>query len=525
MKIRTQELRSNLLVSKNKILAIFLFCFSFSLSHGQTMDSLGGGKYEFDTEFNNSDLHFYLYDDGYHSFKKNNIHNYLSSSIPAKPKLFHKEPYTPDDIDEFIFNDVNEGVYFAQPEVINFNNQIEVKRSWNMVEGGMNYFLLMFENTFSSESVSGCVEFHFDNSDMAIIDDEILDEYNNWVENRVIDSSQYEGFTHMYKWEFNNLLPDEQRFVYLPVKCYKEVFSIVNTRGVMKIDSCDYIIPENSKLDGSNEEIIDGNLYTLESIVSNFPHDPNYIVTDPECIEPNLGSQAINYKVVFQNDGKDPVQNVIIDIETYGEISIDNARITNSSSFCELDWGQELIYITLPDIFLPGMGSIPEPESYEKTIGWVEIELCFDLRDFTPNVVHCINSEGNIFFDNQPPIAVLDTLCTSNTCNNYELSEAGCHSVEFNVGGSGSGSKIVGDYDLVNDFKIIPSVLDSYINIIGFEQGEQISGTIINASLAQVKNVVLNENRIIDVSNLPAGMYFLRLSNHKHSQTKRFVKI
>lgn len=525
MKIKSFEIGTiKLQKNKWKIIAVLLFCCNLTTSTGQTVEWIDNGTYQFDTDFPNSDLHFYLFDDGHHSFDKNPIHEYQFASIPATPILYHSEPYTNDDPTETSFTGVDDGVISASAPAYLLDNQIQVKRSWNMVEDKENYFLLMFENSIGDESISGCVEFHYTKYDISIEIEDILDDYgNDWVENINVEASEYNGYTTKVVWEFNNLTPGEQRVVYIPAKCLQDVFSRIDTRGVFKVDDCDAIIPENSKLDGSNEEIFDAKIYTLESIVSNFPNDPNCVVTNPKCIAVAPGAQTINYKIYFQNDGIHPVENVWIDLRSFGELNFDNIRIKNASAPCELSWSSNEFNIVFFDIYLPGMAQNPQPVSYDETVGWVELELCFHFTEVQLQITECFNTDGKITFDEQPPLPISNVICKDVSCIIDESTiDIACPESLYFQQFNDSEKVILANKEFANkDFEIVPNVSSTEIRIKGFNVEENLNVSILSVTSGLIKEIEINGSSIIDVKDIPNGVYYIRIGN----KTKQFVKI
>ncbi len=529
MKIKTLELTVfKLSRLRLTFLSISMFCFGFIGMKAQVVNYLGNGEYEFISSFPQQDLHFYLFDDGHHSFENNTTHFYNSTSVPASPVLFHSEPYENNDPDEITFIGVTEGVISAEPPIYNFQNQIEIKRSWNLVENKENYFLLMFENSTSENYISGCVEFHFSKFDVDINDNEILDDYNNdWVQNFSDGPSEYNGYTNKFSWTFNNLEQGEQRFVYIPATCLKDVFSKINTRGVMKIGDCGEMIPENSKTDGSNEEIFDGKIFTLESIVSNYPNDPNCILTNPECLGYVGGAQTINYKVFFQNDGEHPAEDVVIDITPDGELIYDNIHLVNASHSCELAWDNGYIIIQYDDIYLPGSGQSIPPSTYDETIGWVELELCFSAEYDTEQSTNCLNTDGRITFDDQPPLPIYNSLCKSAFCD-VNINTVGdiCPVSNQNQFFDYIGEKITGidNFNSEIEFEVIPNISTDFIRIEGFENYEYINISIRSALTEFSKNLKIQSGQIIDVTDFPKGIYYLNVEGN-YNKTKSFVKI
>lgn len=520
----------NLTLKRLSLFAVALLCFGNISVNGQTVIYNGFGEYQFISGFPESDLHFYLFDDGYHSFEENPVHTYKSSAIPATPVLYHTQPYLGDDPDKIIFTGVNEGIITTAPPVYGFDNQIQLKRSWNMVEDQENYFLLMFENSIENENISGCIEFHYNKLDLEIIEANILDNYNNgWVDNRSVGTSEYSGYTDKFIWTYDDLKPGEQRFVYIPAKCLQDVFSKVPTRGIMKIDKCEDYIPDDGKTDGSNEGIYDGQMYTLESVVSNFPHDPNCIVTNPTCLGKD-GAQTVNYKVYFQNDGVHPVEDVTIEIRFSGEIPLSDIYLKSASHDCALSWQHDRLFVHYEDIFMIGMGQAPEPTDIEETIGFVELEICFGNDvEFESNQILCFDSDGAIIFDSEDPIEISNSLCYDQLCvlspdniSNECPSNPGIQSFEVLTHGAKVTNTNTIDAD--EEFRIIPNIASDYINIEGFENKEFIDVSIRSSILGLSKNFTIRSTEKIDINDLPQGIFYLSVHDGIDIKTKSFVK-
>jgi len=522
-------LPSDSLAKRCRFPLIIVSCLMMAVGFGQSIEYLGNGAYRFKTDFQSSDLHFYLLDDGYHSFDNEFIHTYSNNSIPALPILYHSEPYDQNEPEESSFIGVNEGTFYSTPPSYQFANMVEVKRSWNLVENRNNYFLLMFENSISQEDISGCIEFHYDKKEIEIKEEDILDNYgNSWVSNRLFASSEYPEYTHKIKWSFDNLSPGEQRFIYLPSKCLKEVFSLVKTRGILKIDHCESVLPYNSKIDGMNTDVDFGSFYTLESIVSNFPHDPNCILTNPQCLLPSSTAQNIQYKVYFQNDGIDPVENVYIDLNMYGDFNFDNVKLINSSHNCELVWNDDSIYITFPGIYLSGIKQTPAPPDYNETIGWVEFDICFDDLNVITTDSKCMTSDGIITFDNEMPLPIFNEICTNMRCNNTNWEETNScpqsPTVQHHIANGLKLTSLNKDSKPL-DFSIKPNLASDIITIEGFESQLELNCWLLNANGQKILKVDLNSSKTINIELLPRGIYFLYMNNDLTSQTKRFVKI
>lgn len=495
----------------------------------QYMVHLQDGTYQFGTPLPESDLHFYLYGDGYHSFEKINTHEYSPHAIGTTAKLFHAEPYDDGDVQEFVLGDVEETEVSSEAVDIDFQNQIEVKRSWNLVEGRNNFYMLMFENSQYDEAIGGCVEFHFNSAEIDINEAEVLDKYgNDWVSTKIIGSSDYPEFTDKFTWFFSDLDIGEQRFIYIPGKCLLETMSKIDTRGVMKVTTCGETIPYSSKTDGSNEDIFDSQIYTLESIVSTNPHDPNYIDTDPECLATSDGSQTIEYTVVFQNEGLTPVVNVDIDIDLDGYYT--SITLLSASHDCSLEWDNvnNNIFINFPFINLPGMGQVNNPPLYEETIGWVKLALCYEY--VTPD--DCTISDGEIIFDDEAPIPISHELCYGHDCDS-DISSIECPYGDYlqNIQYFDSpNNKLISSIGKTDSYKfsLVPNPVIDFINIETTEFNEVLNIKVFdgtNRLLKELDLLQISKNNIINVEDLKSGTYYMVINNGLLTETIRFIKI
>ncbi|MEM9546244.1 MAG: T9SS type A sorting domain-containing protein [Bacteroidota bacterium] len=359
------------------------------------------GTYNFYSSYQDSDLHFYLFDDGYYSLDKSPTHTYDHIVNPLNVKFFTSRPYDDNHVEEELVGHPGVGAQNVSRIPIDFRNKVEVRESWNLVNSKSNYYILQFENIDTTGPISGCVEWHFNNTELMVNEGKILDDYgNNWVSQRTLSASEYtnEGFTHKYVWNFSDLQYEEQRFVYIHVDCLQNEMEKVSTLGIMKMNSCQFI-PYNPNNDGSDDNVIDSPHFTLASLVRGHPHDPNCIHTDPYALTLLDEQQTVNYKIYFQNEGTTEVVNASVDFTIYSPVH--DLSFVASSDNCILNQqnGQKW-NIYFEDINLPSINQQPQPP-YENTIGWVEVEVCYDLSLFNQNWVF---SDAYIYFDNQPAV-------------------------------------------------------------------------------------------------------------------------
>ncbi|MEM9547473.1 MAG: T9SS type A sorting domain-containing protein [Bacteroidota bacterium] len=543
-------------------LLILVLITSFSLAQ-VTVTSLSNGTYAYSTPYSEDDLEFYLFGDGYHTFRHNPTHQYKDNGIPALPVLYHSFPYDDDEPEEEALGTITNGVSNPNNPAVLMENKIQLKRSWNLVHNRQNFFLLMFENTTTSTIASGCVEFHFQNDMSDVIENKILDDYNNgWVTSRVLQPSEYSNYDQKYKWNFANLQPDEQRFVYIPVRCLGDISEFVNTLAVMKEGNCSAPIEMNSKGDGNNDDVSDSNYYTLSSMVATTPHDPNCIVTETTCISPYLETQPVVYRIYFQNEGTSVAVNVRLDF--FVTPGINAVKLVEASDNCILTWtpasaememvDPSLITVNFNAMYLPGMNQ-PNPPLYEETIGWVDIEVCYNINSFQPLGTSCADSYVDIYFDNEPPVTANHSVCQDNACNPASNEQVGGHSFDLGpcdyTGGpiqyyppnsnqenlqaiieydrQGADFEKMENEDFQNSRSSINVIPNPVADVARVEVpksllGGQLSIYDINGRTV-FSQMIMNETSTVDLSQLMKGVYYISVVNETKVYTNTFVKL
>jgi len=204
-------LKSPLDYAKMRISLFFLLAIVSITTNAQfNITDKGDGVHDFTSDYSDNDLHFYLYDDGYHSFEAEPTHVFGSTSV--SPEVYHIGPYDDDDVYGYSTGDPGSSNSSPVNAPAEIDGEIEVIRSWNLVEGKENFFILMFQNTSENEVWDGCVEFHFHSARASIDAADILDNYgNDWVNNKkYYTSSAQPGTNRRYTWNYENLQPREQ---------------------------------------------------------------------------------------------------------------------------------------------------------------------------------------------------------------------------------------------------------------------------------------------------------------------------
>ncbi len=512
---------------------LLFYCLFFTgLLNGQfTMTYAGNGNYQYNSFIPSNHLTFYLLGDGHYTFADDHTHQYNINNVPTNATVYYAEPYDGEDVDKFIFSDVQNGISNNNILPKALYNKVDIISSWNLVENHDNYYILRFEGN-KYDPVDGCIEFHYNKNELGVIDPEILDDYNNWVNQPTWKVSDYsaEGYTHMYTWEFDNLQFGEQRFIYIPTQCMMPSSSQIDTRAVIKIDNdCPSIIPATGDNEGNNGSngMSEMPIYTLTSVVHNNPHDPNYIDTNKDYISELDVDETIRYRVYFQNAGVDPVVDVDVDLllET---IPPNGVELIDASDDCLLTWDindPQHLKVIFNNIMLPGSLDPLNPP-IEETIGWVDLDICYNLTLLSMIQEKCILVSGGVEFDNEPAIPLAENIICrevaynpNETCNYFDPDQ------EVEV--EGHNLKNIAE---VSDIFVRPNPATSYLILENLDlRGDETIKIIItdtNGSIVK-KNILtyLDVSKAIDVSCFERGLYFIYIFNDKNEQILKFAKI
>ncbi len=477
----------------------------------------GDGVHNFYSGYLESNLHFYLFGDGYHSFDQNPVHTYEDQFSNAEAIFFTVEAYEDEeDVADEIVGIPSSTYTDVDREPIDFDNKITVLESWNLVSSKDNYFILMFENTQSSSPISGCVEWHYNATELTIQGDEILDNYgNNWVSNRQTQVSDYlnQGFTHKLVWDFDSLEADEQRFIYIPAICTKNTMERVVTRGVMKDSTCQFI-PYNPNNDGNDDTITNAPYYTLSNLVKGYPHDPNCIVPKPGALTVLDEEQTVIKRIYFQNDGTDTATNVTLTFSVYSPVF--NLSYFNSSDFCTVtkQGNTQNWIIYFPNIDLPGTGQ-PSPPLYENTIGWVDLEVCYKLSDF---IVDFSNSQVGIEFDSEAPVYAYNTM--------YRTLD---QSMESNCATNSMSMQVVDNWGEVSsheeELKVYPNPFHESINVVPPGEIREYTLTITDIFGKElIKRKELSGRQYVPTEQFLSGFYLLKIEGNNKSFVTSIIK-
>ncbi len=472
------------------------------------------GGYDFVSTYSDSYLHFSILGDGYYSFESNFNHQYHLNNIPANAYLYRVGPYEDEDPDSLNHGNSNQGLINPNIPHYTFENKIEVKKSWNLVPNKKNYYILQFENN-NNEVLSGCVEFHIDTTQIAVDEGGILDQYNSWVFNRTLQSSEFsnEGYDVKYVWQFSDLKIGEQRIIYIPAQCLISKMDKAALRGVIKYN-CSSIITYDASNDGNLKNVNNSNYFTLNEIVRGYPHDPNCIVTDPYALSTFDEDQTVLYTIFFHNEGNAPAHDVRLDFKI--DKPVHSISYVASSDPCSIVPNNNAVIqeaeINFLAVDLPGLAQIHSP-NYYSTIGWVSLEICLDPTTWPQDFA---SSYVDIYFDSLPAIRADHTI--------YRLIN---HSLNSNCFDDPNLIREEASTNLADltDIKIFPNPTRD-ISII--ELPENMAGEtrayLYDLSGKLLWNDILNSTREkINLSAFNNGVYTLVLSDNLGNKETRFI--
>ena len=456
------------------------------------------GNVTYTSNLSSDYLHFYLFGDGYFSKEKEPYHEFNQSNTSYTTKLYYPKD-----------KDVNRPKHFSKnvgtssngawvPPPVSMKIDIDSELSWNFTKAHKNYIIIKFENNFGHVS-DGCVEFTYDTRDLVVWPQRTL-VYNDWIDG-------YNSTTGVITFNYTDMAVGEQRIIYLPARSKK------NRGNVITYDLC---IKDNCASAGAK-------CNTTRSAVSLYPHDPNELmVTNIERLSTSYKlyevyeelEQNLVYYFQFYNDGAAPATNVVVDQFFDHTFDLGSVNIL-ASSFDEAYWnnnGNGDVSFYFDNINLPGINEAYEPE-FEECIGWLTFSICL-LDNITP--VECVESEIDIYFDNQPPVSTNSIICTGddaeqfgNLCNDF----IGKVEIEnFNQNEIHEG--------------VFPNPATDQLNIqFGKELSTSVEIFTPSGRLIHKENTDSTMNAQIDIGSLEAGIYIIKYKDGPVFKTHRFVKI
>ncbi len=505
--------------------------FSFVLIIGFLLPSAGpkvyisgklGGLVSFRSEYPNSNLHFWLYGDGYYGKRKSPLREYESSTAGYQAVYYTIGDKEVDEPEDFILptgpiDNPGQGTPFNAP--MNVRNNLDIKKSWNITTYAMTWIMVHYQNDFDADPVDGCVHFNYNPEQIEVLNTPQINgvtigavgtnspflNYNGWAQN--IHHDSHNG---RITWQFEDLKSDDidQRILYIPVKGF------IN-QDINDVDLSAMILKD------CNDPIIDRVGVHFE--VVGHPHDPNY----KQCLNLNNLShtaamkeeygeeegeweQYIIYEIQFHNEGTAPVQNVTVKDYLPAEIDPNSVELLSSDHYCELDLQNTEFYF--PNIWLPGTGQGYE---YEETISQFRFKACI-----TDEIIgnQCLTNEIDIYFNNLPPIPASHTICALPVSPN----DAGY------AYGNPCNEKKEGrlSFEANTNFEVYPNPVKDFLFLKGIQKGDLLSTKIMSVDgKVLLQNNSLTNDYTIDTSNLPKGLYYLLIESSTNGLlTQKFVK-
>ena len=140
---------------------------------------------------------------------------------------------------------------------------IDIKTSWSPSFGNENYFIIAFKNPTSATIPNGQIELSYNHSEVQPNMPDIL--LYGRAYNTTPGASSNGLFTNGIQWDFDDLKPQETRYIYVPANVSLSPGSLLRMSATLKTSITD---PESA------DPIF---------FVRRYPHDPNFKIVDKEC--------------------------------------------------------------------------------------------------------------------------------------------------------------------------------------------------------------------------------------------------
>ena len=348
----------------------------------------------------------------------------------------------------------------AGPAPVN-DAQLTLSSWMSPVPGFQMTYLLSIQN-LGTTVLSGSTTFTYDNS--------ILN-YNGSAPGQASQTANTITFN------YNNLQPSD----YLTYNLYFTVFTPPT------VVSGDLLVVSASTEINTTDIDLTNNMMTLEQTVVN-SYDPNDIsVHEGPFITEEQADDYLHYTIRFQNSGTAPAVNVRLEnsLEPNLDWSTFMPLAASHTYLTQRDGGN--LTFRFNNIMLPAEQD-DEPGSH----GWITYKVKpapgFAIGDI-------ISNTANIFFDFNEAI-VTNTVTTQI----QQLS--------------------VADHDLAS-IKLYPNPAAEMAFFSGFSGSLQVQ--VYNVQGKRIKSEILLENQPFDVSNIEAGMYFVKISGEGKMITRKLI--
>lgn len=283
-------------------------------------------------------------------------------------------------------------------------------------------------------------------------------------------------------WSFTNLLPFESREILVTLNLNSPIETPpLNSGDVLSYNATITALTDETPLD---------NTFTLnQTVVNSF--DPN----DKTCLEGNTITPAqvgeyVHYMIRFENTGTFPAENIVVkdiidttkfDMATLFPVSGSHNFITKISDVNKVEF-----------IFQ----NINLPFDSANNDGYIAFKIKTKSALALGNT---FSNLANIYFDYNFPIVT--NTATTTVANPLSTQ----------------------DFEFSNYFSIYPNPVKNSLNITT-KQAIKVSSMSIYNTLGQVVQVVTNPTQTVDVSELRAGTYFVKIVSDNGVSGTKFVK-
>lgn len=282
-------------------------------------------------------------------------------------------------------------------------------------------------------------------------------------------------------WSFTNLQPFESR----------EISVVLNLNSPVEtppLNSGD-VLAFNASVIGLTDETPADNDIIVNQLVSN-SFDPN----DKTCLEgavihPSKIGDYVHYMIRFENSGTANAQNIVVkDVIDSTKFDMASLQFVDGSHSCftRISNTNQVEFI---------FEGINLPYDDANNDGYV----VFKIKSKSTLVVgDQISNDANIYFDYNAPIV------TNTAISTFQLLSTG-------------------DFDFNNYFTLSPNPASNILTI-NTQTDIQITAINIYNNLGQLVRAAIGQNNEIDVAQLKAGVYFIRITSDKGIANSSFIK-
>ena len=484
---------------------------------------------------------FYLFGDGHYSFQRNPVHEYRAPGTYT-PEIYALEAYDVSVPGKLGLTSggpsINLNQTPASPMQVPvsstarpfFPGPVHLSQSWRAADGNEMIYIVSVKHPAGPHNATA------DGSVTLELDPRIDVDPNSLTGLSIPPQDWGSSPTYIPKrpgagdklvWQFGDLEigPNHARHFYVKVNI---------PSGLLKQELISTVTAEYVGMTVSTD--------LLRSEVFTYPHDPNTIEVNKECVQGNIGDgQILEYTVNFQNEGNGFANNVQVEVNTSWQLFPESVTVLASSADMagvEIDPITNKIYFTFPDINLPGTKQIV-PNSFcpDLTTGYVKFSICTDVvlppggwGDPQAEVM----AEAFIYFDNQPAIWTgPSTLLTTDFCTKYDLCRASQNLVLSSAPTISPADNLL-EKQLQPSVNVYPNPTSSRVNIeySVLQEGATVEVNLHSVSGQQQATILLERFQAkgdydvsYDLSSFPAGIYMIEVRSGDHRELRRLVKM